>query len=85
MKKSKRSYIYMALMVGLVSLIMESCGGNYTPKPRGYFRIALPKKSYALFDSTGFPYSFEYPKLFTIASILFPAAQAGHSSGSCVS
>ncbi|TCN73034.1 gliding motility lipoprotein GldD [Acetobacteroides hydrogenigenes] len=73
MKKSKRSYIYLALMVGLVSLIMESCGGNYTPKPRGYFRIALPKKSYALFDSTGFPYSFEYPKY----AKLVPDREAG--------
>ena len=34
----------------------------YTPKPRGYFHIELPKeRAYQTFDSTGFPYRFEYP------------------------
>lgn len=34
----------------------------YTPKPRGYFHIDLPKERvYRTFDSAGFPYSFEYP------------------------
>jgi gliding motility-associated lipoprotein GldD len=30
------------------------------PKPRGYFRIDLPEKSYQAFD-TSFPFMFEYP------------------------
>lgn len=38
-----------------------SCSQNYTPKPRGYFRIDLPEKSYRSFDSTSFPFSFDYP------------------------
>ena len=42
------------------------CNDDYTPKPRGYFRIDLPDKSYRLFDSTGFPYSFEYPSSVSI-------------------
>ncbi len=34
----------------------------YTPKPRGYFHIELPKeRAYRSFDSSGFPYRFEYP------------------------
>ena len=33
----------------------------YTPKPRGYFNITLPKHSYQLFDSSSYPYKFEYP------------------------
>ncbi|MCB0700507.1 MAG: hypothetical protein H6551_07480 [Chitinophagales bacterium] len=33
----------------------------HTPKPRGYFKIALPERSYQMFDSSSFPYSFEYP------------------------
>ncbi|WP_320054034.1 gliding motility lipoprotein GldD [uncultured Acetobacteroides sp.] len=73
MMKSRRSFLYLVLSVGLVSLIMASCGGNYTPKPRGYFRIALPKKSYTLFDSAGFPYSFDYPKYAKVA----PDREAG--------
>jgi len=36
------------------------CDSDYTPKPRGYFRIDLPPRQYVLFDSA-FPYTFEYP------------------------
>jgi len=41
-------------------LIIMGCNNDYYPKPRGYFRIALPEKEYIKFDST-YPYSFEYP------------------------
>lgn len=44
----------------LLLLTVVSCQSNYTPKPRGYFRIALPRRSYQTFDTT-FPYSFQYP------------------------
>jgi len=44
----------------LIVTIMAGCGEDYTPKPRGYFRIDMPDKEYTRFDST-FPYSFEYP------------------------
>jgi len=37
-----------------------SCNESYTPKPRGYFRIDLPQRTYLEFDSI-FPYGFEYP------------------------
>ena len=40
---------------------MIACNSDYTPKPRGYFRIDFPAHAYQLFDSPGFPYSFEYP------------------------
>jgi gliding motility-associated lipoprotein GldD len=41
-------------------LMTQSCSNDYTPKPRGYFRIALPEKKYILLDSI-YPYKFEYP------------------------
>jgi len=44
-----------------------ACNQDYIPKPRGYFRIDLPTKFYKTFDSTGFPYRFDYP---TTASII---------------
>ena len=48
----------------LITLILvalfSACENSYTPKPRGYFRIDLPQKSYQKLDSV-FPYSFEYP------------------------
>jgi gliding motility-associated lipoprotein GldD len=45
----------------LIVTLLAACGGHYTPKPRGYFRIELPKKQYQVFDEPGYPYSFEYP------------------------
>lgn len=42
-------------------LILVSCSETRTPKPRGYFRFDLPEKEYRMFDSTGCPYTFEYP------------------------
>lgn len=46
--------------------ILFSCNSDtYSPKPRTYFRIELPLKSYQLFD-TNFPYTFEYPKYSSI-------------------
>ncbi len=45
----------------LIGVIFSfSCESNYTPKPRGYFRITLPEKEYSRLDTT-LPYSFEYP------------------------
>jgi gliding motility-associated lipoprotein GldD len=40
--------------------MIAGCEGNYTPKPRGYFRFDLPEKQYQMFDTT-YPYKFEYP------------------------
>ena len=50
----------ISLILGLTILLM-SCGENYTPLPRGYFRIDLPERSYRTSDTT-FPYYFEYPE-----------------------
>ncbi len=44
----------------ILTLFILSCSGDYTPKPRGYFRIDLPEKAYRSLDST-LPYTFEYP------------------------
>ncbi|HEX8277644.1 MAG TPA: gliding motility lipoprotein GldD [Segetibacter sp.] len=42
-------------------LLLTSCNSDYTPKPRGYFKIQFPNKKYQVFDQAGYPYSFEYP------------------------
>lgn len=59
MKKTQGTII---LLVGIAAILilMAACNSDYTPKPKGYFRIALPEKHYTLLDST-LPYSFEYP------------------------
>jgi len=48
------------LIVGF-ALSLLSCNSDYTPKPRGYFKIDFPKKEYQLFNQPGYPYSFEFP------------------------
>lgn len=54
--KYHTSYFFLTVV-----LFFFSCGGgDYVPKPKGYFRIDLPEKKYTLFDST-YPYTFEYP------------------------
>src|SRR4051794_32141648 len=45
----------------LTFLVTTSCNSDYAPKPRGYFKIDLPKKEYRVFDQSGYPYTFEYP------------------------
>ncbi len=44
----------------ILILVLAGCSQDYTPKPRGYFRIDFPRKEYVRFDTT-YPYSFEYP------------------------
>lgn len=43
------------------SFLFFSCGEDYTPKPRGFFRIGFPEKKYEMYDPSGCPYSFEIP------------------------
>lgn len=44
-----------------------ACGGNhdYSPKPRGYYRIKFPKKAYREYEG-GCPFTFQYPQYATI-------------------
>lgn len=56
-----KSYIFQAIIISTFLLsFLPSCNSDYTPKPRAYFRIALPEKHYTVLDST-LPYIFEYP------------------------
>ena len=67
----------MKKIFGLIAIIavLTSCGGNsdYTPKPRGYFRIYYPKKEYRTFD-TIYPFTFVYPKHAYVEKDLHPQA-----------
>lgn len=49
---------YIVLLSGILSCI--SCNNDYSPKPRGFFRIILPKKAYQSYNSSC-PFTFEYP------------------------
>jgi gliding motility-associated lipoprotein GldD len=54
----KRSLIIPIL---LLAILIYSCNGPYTPKPKGYFKIDFPEKKYQVFNQPGYPYTFEYP------------------------
>lgn len=45
----------------LLIIFFTSCENVYQPKPKGFFRIDLPKKEYVKFENA-YPYTFEYPK-----------------------
>ena len=53
----KTTFFFLLIFTFSVS----SCSENYTPKPRGYFRISFPDKSYKKFESAE-PYQFEIPE-----------------------
>lgn len=55
--------IRLSIILLLVMVITSSCGGNtegdYSPKPRGYFRIELPPRHYQALN-IDCPFTFEY-------------------------
>ena len=60
LKQNKYSILLVFMASGL------GCREASVPKPRGYFRIDLPKREYVVFDSQqdnhkDLPFSFEYP------------------------
>lgn len=64
--KNKINIIIFVLISGI--LLFTSCDSdddNYTPKPKAYLRLELPKPSYIKFD-TLFPFSFEYASIANI-------------------
>ena len=52
--------ILCTILVGF-ALIIQSCNSTFTPKPKGFFKISFPEKSYTSFNKEGYPYSFDYP------------------------
>jgi gliding motility-associated lipoprotein GldD len=53
-------YVRLLICILIFGSIL-ACNSPYSPKPRGYFQLNLPKKEYQVFDRPGFPYTFEYP------------------------
>ena len=45
----------------LLVVVAAACNTDYIIKPRGYFKIDFPEKSYQKFEQAGYPYTFEYP------------------------
>ena len=52
----------IAFAATLFCFVLLACNNNdQVIRPRGYFKIPLPPHTYEAFDTTGFPYTFEYP------------------------
>jgi hypothetical protein len=49
--------VYFSISFVLI-VIMHSCTGNYTPKPKGFLRIEPPMAQYTIFNEKELPYSF---------------------------
>lgn len=62
----------------LLFLSLLCCNSPYTPRPRGYYKIDFPERSYVEFREAGFPYLFEYPAYGRVVrdSSLFDEADA---------
>ncbi len=50
-------------LIPAILLLLAGCSGDhdYTPKPRGYYRIMFPEKAYQEFKGP-YPFTFIYPK-----------------------
>lgn len=55
---TSKNYLIIILFI---TSIFVGCNSNYTPKPKGYYKINFPEKKYTTFNTAGYPYTFDYP------------------------
>jgi gliding motility-associated lipoprotein GldD len=62
MDRRKHRRLKRAAFIVAAVLCLAACKGNhdYSPKPRGYFRIIFPKKRYRMYNEAC-PFTFVYP------------------------
>lgn len=67
---------FAGLAVVIFALLSTACqnNNNYSPKPKGFFRIKYPKKAYRQFVSAS-PFSFKYPVYAKMEMDLNPGAK----------
>lgn len=55
-------YYKIIIFAFLLLITVTACRPKVSvPKPKAYFKIELPRHEYRLFDSSFFPFQFEYP------------------------
>ncbi len=57
------------------AIFLTGCAEDYTPKPRGFFRIELPEHTYTSFAPDSSPFSFEYPEYAVIEPVRMEKAE----------
>jgi gliding motility-associated lipoprotein GldD len=74
LEPTREKSMKQVIILIITALFFASCGGNhdYSPKPRGYFRIIFPKKEYRVYTSAC-PFTFIYPKY----AVVEPDKKAG--------
>ena len=68
-------YFVFAVVCCLSSVVLSSCHGDYSPKPKSYPRVIFPERKYELFDPQDCPYKFEKP---VYANVMHDSAFFGH-------
>ncbi|MEA3446203.1 MAG: gliding motility lipoprotein GldD [Bacteroidota bacterium] len=66
-ERKKNTFVSLVITFIFILIITSSCDEDYTPRPRGYFRLTLPVKSYKEFKSAC-DFSFKHPT-YTIINI----------------
>ena len=61
--------------ISIIALLISSCNETYTPRPKGYFRIALPEKKYQVYDGGDCPFKFQIPDYARVDEYQDPKAQ----------
>ncbi|MFN8165410.1 MAG: gliding motility lipoprotein GldD [Bacteroidia bacterium] len=74
-QSSGASNIFMIGLLFCATLMLSGCDEEYNPKPKGYFRITLPEKSYHSFSANDCGYSFEIPTYATASKDSSKAAE----------
>lgn len=65
-RKIHRVQLPIAIILIVITVSMISCKHDYTPKPRGYFRIAFPPKAYHQMNKN-LPYTFKIPNYSSVS------------------
>ena len=61
----KRKASLIAAIIAVSALVSCHSNHDYSPKPRGFFRIVFPQKAYRDYNE-GCPFTFSYPEYATI-------------------
>lgn len=66
--RNRTIFLLVKITISLLALVflVSSCNSDFTPKPKGYYKIDFPEKAYQTFDKPGYPYAFEYPTYATV-------------------
>jgi gliding motility-associated lipoprotein GldD len=61
MRSKKPIQMTRAGITIIILVLLVGCEANYTPKPKGYYKIDLPERNYITYNSQDCPFTFEMP------------------------